>query len=148
TILTSMLQGEASQVGIFLASIAREIEAHNSPLAKPAAIVMGGESTVTVRGSGAGGRNQELSLSVGLAISGLEGTAFASMGTDGIDGQTNAAGAIVDGKTVSRALRLKLTASDYLRRNDSHSFFAQLGDLILTGPTGTNVNDISVAVLI
>jgi glycerate 2-kinase len=115
---------------------------------KPAALVASGETVVTVRGKGVGGRNQELALSAALKLEGVEGVVIASMSTDGIDGPTNAAGAIVDGKTVERSIRLGLNLEDYLSENDSFDFFSKLGDLVVTGPTGTNVNDISVVVIL
>jgi glycerate-2-kinase len=115
---------------------------------KPAALVASGETVVTVRGKGIGGRNQELALSAALKLQGVEGAVIVSLSTDGIDGPTDAAGAIVDGKTVERAMRLKLNPEDYLAENDAYSFFSKLGDLIVTGSTGTNVNDISVSIIL
>ena len=147
-LLTSTLEGEASKVGTVLASIAREVAESSSTFLKPAGLVACGETVVTVRGKGVGGRNQELALSAALKLHGLEGVAVASLSTDGVDGPTNAAGAVVDGKTVERALRLGLNPEDYLAENDSHGFFSKSGDLIVTGPTGTNVNDISVIVIL
>ncbi|MFQ6095840.1 MAG: glycerate kinase [Candidatus Bathyarchaeia archaeon] len=146
--LTSFLEGEARDVGLMLAAIALEIFRFGNPVPKPAAIVLGGETTVTVVGNGIGGRNQEVALSAATKIEGLDGMAIASATTDGIDGPTDAAGAIVDGGSMTRARRLGLNASDYLRNNDSYSFFSKMGDLMLTGPTGTNVNDLSVVVVI
>jgi glycerate-2-kinase len=108
--------------------------------------VGGGETVVTVKGPGSGGRNQELILSVALNVQGIDGIAVGSLATDGVDGPTNAAGAIADGGTVLRGRGLGLRAERYLERNDSYTFFKKLGDLIITGPTGTNVNDIFVAV--
>jgi len=115
---------------------------------KPTALVASGETVVTVRGKGVGGRNQELALSAALKLQGVKGAVIASLSTDGIDGPTDAAGAIVDGKTVERVTRLRLNPKDYLAENDSYSFFSKLEDLIITGPTGTNVNDISVIVIL
>jgi glycerate 2-kinase len=147
-LLTSTLEGEASTVGTVLSSIAKEIATSGSPVPKPAALVASGETVVTVRGKGIGGRNQELALSAALKLQGVEGAVIVSLSTDGIDGPTDAAGAIVDGKTVERAMRLKLNPEDYLAENDAYSFFSKLGDLIVTGSTGTNVNDISVIVIL
>jgi glycerate 2-kinase len=147
-LLTSTLEGEASTVGTVLSSVAKEIATSGSPVPKPAALVASGETVVTVRGKGVGGRNQELALSAALKLRGVEGAVIVSLSTDGIDGPTDAAGAIVDGKTVKRAMRLKLNPEDYLAENDSYSFFSKLGDLIVTGSTGTNVNDISVIVIL
>ncbi len=143
-LLTSLLEGEARHVGTMLASIAKEVEASGNPLTKPCGIVAGGEATVTVIGGGKGGRNQEIALSAALQISGMDGIVVASMSTDGIDGPTDAAGALVDGKTMQRARKQGLDAKSFLADNDSYDFFSRLGDLIFTGQTGTNVNDLSV----
>lgn len=148
SILTTALEGEASQVGAVLGSIGREIAIWDAPLTRPAALVAGGETTVTVHGKGVGGRNQEVALAAALRISAVKAVAVASIGTDGVDGPTDAAGAIVDGSTIARAESLRLDARALLSDNDSHTFFRQLGDLILTGPTGTNVNDIAVIVAV
>jgi glycerate 2-kinase len=146
-ILTSKIQGEAREVGKVVSSIASDIYENQVPISPPAAIVAGGETTVTVHGKGLGGRNQELVLSAALSIRGLSRVLVASIGTDGMDGPTNAAGAIADGSTVERGLRRGLDADTYLRENDSHEFFKKLEDLIITGPTGTNVNDILIAIV-
>ena len=145
--LTSFLEGEARDVGVMLAAVALEIHTSGNPVAKPAAIVVGGEATVTVVGDGVGGRNQEIALSAATRIDGLNGTVIVSATTDGVDGPTDAAGAIVDGGTMDRVRKYGLTPLEYLRNNDSYSFFSKLGDLIITGPTGTNVNDLSIVVL-
>jgi glycerate-2-kinase len=100
-----------------------------------------------VTGQGKGGRNQELVLSASLKISGLRGVAVASIGTDGVDGPTDAAGAIADGQTITRAQEMKLDPKEFLRNNDSYTFFSKLNDLIFTGPTGTCVNDITVMII-
>ncbi|MCS7125126.1 MAG: glycerate kinase [Candidatus Bathyarchaeota archaeon] len=147
-LLTSLLEGEARHVGTFLASIAREVVASGNPVQKPAAIVAGGETTVTVVGEGKGGRNQEIALAAALKIKGLEGCVVASLSTDGVDGPTDAAGAVADGKTIARAEKTGLKAEDFLAENDSYTFFSKLDDLIYTGPTGTNVNDVSVVITI
>jgi glycerate 2-kinase len=102
-------------------------------------VISGGETTVTLRGSGQGGRNQEFALAAAIDIAGLENVLVLSAGTDGSDGPTDAAGAIADGETVARSER---SAAEALRNNDAHPFFEQLNDLIITGPTGTNVMDI------
>ena len=143
TVLTTFMEGEARQVGVIASSIARHIHSE-SP--KPAAIIMGGETTVIVRGNGRGGRNQELVLSASKRISGLNGSAIASIGTDGIDGNTNAAGAIADSSTIGRAQKKKILPINYLADNDSNTFFKKLNDVIKTGSTGTNVNDIMILV--
>jgi len=142
--LTSFMEGEAREFGTMLGTIAREISVSGNPLPPPVGIVVGGETTVTVTGSGKGGRNQEIALSAALRIEGIDDAVIASISTDGIDGPTNAAGALVDGETIKRSRQLKLDAIKYLKNNDSYSFFSRVGGLILTGPTGTNVNDITI----
>jgi len=146
-LLTSTLEGEARNAGIMLAFVAREVSSFGNPVRKPAGIVAGGETTVTVTGKGIGGRNQELVLAAALKLDGMEGVAVASASTDGVDGPTDAAGAIADGKTLVRAKKMGLTPEAHLADNDSYNFFLQLGDLILTGSTGTNVNDVSTIVV-
>jgi len=145
-LLTATLEGEARHVGVMLASIAREVSASGNPVPKPAGIIAGGETTVTVTGKGLGGRNQEIALATVRNLKGMNGVVVASLSTDGVDGPTDAAGAIVDGKTLDRATKMGLTSEEYLAENDSYHFFSKLGDLIFTGPTGTNVNDVSVIV--
>jgi len=147
-LLTATLEGEARQVGTVLASIAKEVAASGNPVAKPAGIVAGGETTVTVTGKGLGGRNQEIALAAALKLKGLDGVVVASLSTDGVEGPTDAAGAIVDGETLARATEMGLAAEKFLAENDSYHFFSKLSDLIFTGPTGTNVNDISVIVVV
>jgi glycerate-2-kinase len=145
-LLTSTLEGEAKQVGTVLASIAREVTDSGNPARKPSGIVAGGETTVVVTGKGKGGRNQEIVLASALKLKGLKGVVVASLTTDGVDGPTDAAGAIVDSTTLDRAKKLGMIPEKFLAENDSYRFFAELGDLIFTGPTGTNVNDVSVVV--
>jgi glycerate 2-kinase len=147
-LLTSTLEGEARQVGTVLASIAREVTSSGNPSKKPSGIVAGGETTVVVTGKGKGGRNQEIALASALKLRGLKGVVLASLTTDGVDGPTDAAGAIVDSMTLDRAEKLGLIPETFLADNDSYHFFARLGDLIFTGPTGTNVNDITAAVVL
>jgi len=146
--LTSLLEGEARHVGTVLASLAREVLASGNPIKKPAGIVAGGETTVTVIGKGKGGRNQEIALAASLKIRGLNGVVIASLSTDGVDGPTDAAGAVADGKTMARAEAFGLRAEEFLADNNSYVFFSRLGDLIFTGPTGTNVNDVSVIIVL
>ena len=146
--LTATLEGEARHVGVMLASIASEVSVSAHPVPKPAGIVAGGETTVTVTGKGLGGRNQELALAAASRLKGFEGIAVASLSTDGVDGPTDAAGAVVDGKTLTRALEKGLIPERFLLENDSYHFFLKLGDLIFTGPTGTNVNDVSTIVIL
>ncbi|MGH9609903.1 MAG: MOFRL family protein, partial [Bryobacteraceae bacterium] len=113
-----------------------------NPVRPPTCILSGGETTVTVCGPGIGGRNQEFALAAAIAIAGLPNAVVLSAGTDGTDGPTDAAGAIASGTTVACATRIGLDARKHLRENDSYPFFDALGDLIRTGPTGTNVMDI------
>ncbi|MEM3869592.1 MAG: DUF4147 domain-containing protein, partial [Candidatus Korarchaeum sp.] len=141
-LLGSRIQGEARYIGKMLAGLAASIKNEGVPIPPPAAVLMGGETTVTVTGKGVGGRNQELVLGAARHLAGLDGVAIASMGTDGIDGISDAAGAICDGHTLERALREGLRPEDYLRNNDSYTFFSWLGDTIITGPTLTNVMDV------
>jgi hydroxypyruvate reductase len=105
-------------------------------------MIAGGETTVTIKGEGLGGRNLEVALGAAMAMDGLERVAFISLATDGEDGPTDAAGAVVTGATLAKARKLGLDAHDYLERNDSYHFFEKLGGLIKLGPTGTNVNDL------
>jgi glycerate-2-kinase len=147
-LLTATLEGEARHVGVMLASIAREVSASGNPVPKPVGIIAGGETTVTVTGKGLGGRNQEIALATVRNLKGMNGVVVASLSTDGVDGPTDSAGAIVDGKTLDRAAKMGLTPEEYLAENDSYHFFSKLGDLIFTGPTGTNVNDVSVIIVL
>lgn len=146
--LTSYMEGEAREVGTFLGTLIREIVNSGNPLSRPCALISGGETTVTVVGKGKGGRNQELALAASLKIKGLDGGVLASVNTDGVDGPTDAAGAIVDGYTIKRAEEKNLDPIEFLLNNDSYTFFSKLGDLIFTGPTGTNVTDIAVIVVV
>jgi len=142
-LLSTYVEGEAREVGRVFASIGREIVSSGRPVAPPACIVAGGETTVTIRGDGLGGRNQELALACAPAIEGLDNVVIVALATDGTDGPTDAAGAIVDGTTMSRATRAGLSAAGALKKNDSYHFFEDLGDLLVTGPTNTNVNDLT-----
>ena len=146
-VLTSFAEGEAREVGRFLCAIIKQTAAYDSPVKKPACLVVGGETTVTVRGSGKGGRNQELTLSVLANCGSLRNFVFASIGSDGIDGYTDAAGAIADFSTLENACSKGLNPEVFLEDNDSYNFFKQTGDLIFTGSTGTNVNDFTLAVI-
>uniref|UniRef100_A0A7V4NDG4 glycerate 2-kinase n=1 Tax=Fervidobacterium pennivorans TaxID=93466 RepID=A0A7V4NDG4_FERPE len=143
-VLTTTLDCEAKEAGRFLASIAKEIKNNNRPIGKPAAIILGGETIVKVKGSGKGGRNQELALSFALGIEGLENVVLCSFGTDGTDGPTDAAGGIVDGQTAQKIRKAGLSPENFLENNDSYNALKIAGDLLLTGPTGTNVNDLIV----
>lgn len=141
-VLSTFIEGETREVARVHAAIAKEVLANGRPVRQPACIISGGETTVTVRGTGLGGRNQEFALAAALDIAGLDGVTIFSGGTDGTDGPTDAAGAIADGSTVARARKLGLNARDYLMNNDSYHFFEELKDLVKTGPTGTNVADV------
>ena len=141
-ILSSTMQGETREVARVHAQILREATSSGNPVKPPACILSGGETTVTVRGSGKGGRNQEFALAAAVEISSLRNALILSGGTDGTDGPTDAAGAIATGDTLRRANKLGLNAEEFLSRNDSYPFFDALGDLIKTGPTGTNVMDV------
>lgn len=147
-LLSSCLEGQAKDVGTMFASIAKEIAGSGNPVPKPAGIVAGGETTVTVVGKGKGGRNQEIALAGALKIGNADGVVVASISTDGVDGPTDAAGALADGKTLLRSQELGLDPRKFLAENDSYSFFTRLGDLIFTGPTGTNVCDVLVVVVL
>jgi glycerate 2-kinase len=139
-----MFSGEAREAARFLSAIAKDIRRSGIPLRPPAAVVAGGETVVTVRGSGVGGRNQELALALAVNLRDVEGFVAASMGTDGIDGPTDAAGAVVTDGTLRSAAEKDLNPEEYLENNDSHTFFKRVGGLIYTGPTGTNVGDITI----
>jgi glycerate 2-kinase len=138
-ILTNELQGEAREVG---RDLARRLREESSRRARPFCLIAGGETTVTIRGEGKGGRNQELALNAVRELKGLQNVMLIALGTDGDDGPTDAAGAVVTGETAHRAEVLGLNAADSLSRNDAYPFFDALGDLLKTGPTGTNVNDL------
>ncbi len=143
-ILSSMIKGEASEVAKILCAIAKEIRLSGRPIPSPACLLSGGETTVTIKGKGRGGRNTELALAAGIELSGASQTLLLSAGTDGTDGPTDAAGAFVDDSTASRADSAGLSASKNLAHNDSYPFFQTLGDLLITGPTRTNVMDLQI----
>jgi hydroxypyruvate reductase len=142
-ILTTTLDCEAREAGKLLSAIARE-EKHDRPVRRPCAIILGGETVVLVKGEGKGGRNQELALSFAISAQGLTNTVLVSVGTDGTDGPTDAAGAIVDGQSRARMIDAGIDPDLYLIDNDSYNALKSSGDLLLTGPTGTNVNDLIV----
>ena len=135
-LLASTIEGETRDVGRMHAAIAREIRTSGNPVPAPACIVSGGETTVTLRGAGKGGRNQEFVLAAAIDIAELKDTVILSAGTDGSDGPTDAAGAMADGSTADDS------AAAFLNNNDSYTYFAGRGGLIITGPTNTNVMDI------
>jgi hydroxypyruvate reductase len=141
-LLGDAIEGEARDVGKVLAGIARSVARHGQPLAAPCVLLSGGETTVTVRGGGRGGRNVEFLLSLAVALDGLPSVWAIAGDTDGVDGAEEVAGAIVSPDTLARALRLGIRAADRLAENDGHGFFAALGDQVVTGPTLTNVNDL------
>jgi hydroxypyruvate reductase len=141
-ILSSFVDGETREVAKVHAAIAKEILSSGHPIPRPACVISGGETTVTIRGAGLGGRNQEFVLAAAIEIAGLENVVILSAGTDGTDGPTAAAGAIADGATVRRAKEIGADPQRYLQNNDSYHFFQPLGDLLITGPTKTNVMDL------
>ena len=145
-LLTTTMEGEARDVGRFLASIAREEVNHDRPIETPAVLIAAGETTVTVKSDGKGGRNQELALAAAIGIEGLSGVLIVSVATDGVDGPTIAAGGIVDGETVSRIRARGIDPRSALDSNDSHIALAAAGDLLETGPTGTNVADMCLVI--
>ena len=141
-ILSSLIQGDTREAAGVHAAIAKEIVETGNPVPRPACIISGGETTVTIRGGGLGGRNQEFALAAALGIAGSEGIVVLSGGTDGTDGPTDAAGAMADGTTVQRAKDKGLDPERHLETNDSYHFFRSLDDLLVTGPTFTNVMDL------
>ncbi|MDD3846275.1 MAG: glycerate kinase [Syntrophorhabdaceae bacterium] len=142
------VEGEARKLGERYARAVRSTQGWLSvPDRQSMCFIYGGEPTVTVKGNGKGGRNTELALAFALAVEGMEGVTFLSAGTDGTDGPTDAAGAIVDGGTVKMAREKGLKAEEYLERNDSYSFFKETGELLITGPTGTNVMDLHILLI-
>jgi hydroxypyruvate reductase len=140
-VLGDSVTGEAREVAKVYAALARQILAHAHPASPPVALISGGETTVTVRGEGRGGRNTEFLLSLAIALGGMPRTWALSCGTDGIDGTEDNAGAVLAPDSLARAARQGLDAKGFLAKNDAYSFFAPLGDLVVTGPTRTNVND-------
>lgn len=143
-VLSTFVEGETRDVARVHAAIGKEILSSGRPLKPPACVISGGETTVTIRGDGLGGRNQEFVLAAAIDLDGLRGISVLSGGTDGTDGPTDAAGAIADGHTVGRARKLGLDAGQHLAANDSYHFFEPLGDLLKTGPTNTNVMDVRI----
>jgi glycerate 2-kinase len=147
-IMSAEIMGEARDVGRRLAKTALEIrDTSGTNDGKKTCIISGGETTVTVRGAGIGGRNMELALAFAIEIEGSDGITLLSAGTDGTDGPTDAAGAIVDGATTKKAKSIGLDPCEYLENNDSYNFFRQIDALFITGPTGTNVMDIQIMVI-
>ena len=140
-ILSDAIEGEARDVGKVCAGIARQVAERNQPFAGPCVLLSGGETTVTVRGSGRGGRNVEYLLSLAIALEGHERIHALAGDTDGVDGLEEIAGAYVGPDSLERARALGLKPHDMLGNNDAHSFFSALHDSVITGPTLTNVND-------
>ncbi len=140
-VLTSTLQGEAAESGKFLGAIAQEVHRFGQPVRRPACLIVGGEPTVTMAGKRKGGRVQELVLSAAKTIAGVPKVYVAGIGTDG---PTDVAGAVVDGQTVSRAHKLGYNVDEALYHHDSYRFLQKAGSHLVTGPTGTNVNDLYV----
>ena len=146
-VLSSMIEGETGDVARVHTAIAREIIKTGHPAAPPACILSGGETTVTLKGDGLGGRNQEFALCAAADIAGEHPAVILSGGTDGNDGPTDAAGAIADNTTLARAAAAKVSAAEHLANNDSYHFFQALGDLLITGPTNTNVMDLRIVLI-
>ena len=146
-VLTRTLEGEAVDVGRRFAAMARDLKAGRGPVAPPCCVIAGGETTVTVRGQGNGGRCQELALAAAIELEGLTGAVVLAAGTDGSDGPTTAAGAIADGESARRARAAHVDLAARLADNDSHAALEPLGDLLLTGPTNTNLLDLYLIVV-
>lgn len=146
-ILSSSIIGETKEAALFHSAIAREVISSGNPIPKPACLLSGGETTVTIKGNGLGGRNQEFALAGAIEINGLEKVVLLSGGTDGTDGPTDATGAVADTHTVQRAISMGLDPKVHLKNNDAHPFFKKLGDLLITGPTHTNVMDVRILLI-
>ena len=143
-ILSSSIEGETREASRFHTALAKEVISSGNPIPRPACILSGGETTVTIKGKGLGGRNQEFVLAGALEISGVEKVVLLSGGTDGTDGPTDASGALADHTTVRRAKTMGLNPKAHLENNDAYPFFQKLGDLLITGPTHTNVMDVRI----
>jgi len=143
-ILSSSIEGETREASRFHTAVAKEVISSGNPIPRPACILSGGETTVTIKGKGLGGRNQEFVLAGALEISGVEKVVLLSGGTDGTDGPTDASGALADHTTVHRAKTMGLNPKAHLENNDAYPFFQKLGDLLITGPTHTNVMDVRI----
>jgi glycerate 2-kinase len=143
-ILSSFIEGETREAARFHTAIVKEVISSGNPIPRPACILSGGETTVTIKGNGLGGRNQEFVLAGALEISGIEKVVLLSGGTDGTDGPTDASGAVADHTTIQRAKSMGLDPRAHLDNNDAYPFFQKLGDLLITGPTQTNVMDVRI----
>lgn len=150
-LLSTFVEGEARSVAQVAAALAKEVLASGQPVAAPACLILGGETTVTLadhgESSGRGGRNQELGLAAALALQGMEGVTLAALATDGSDGPTDSAGALVDGGTIARALALQYNGAEFLRCHNAYPLLEATGDLLRSGPTQTNVNDLLVVIV-
>ncbi|HAA84880.1 MAG TPA: glycerate kinase [Kosmotogaceae bacterium] len=146
-VLTTTLDCEAREAGRFIASIAREISSYERPLKRPCALIFGGETVVRITGCGKGGRSQELAFAASKGLQGLKNVALLSIGTDGTDGPTDAAGGLVDGTSYERMVELGIDLYSTLMMNDSYNALDKMGDLVKTGPTGTNVNDLGILLM-
>lgn len=140
-ILSDAIEGEAREVGKVMAALARQVARHQQPFQTPCVLLSGGETTVTVKGHGQGGRNVEFLLSLAIALQGQSGIHALAGDTDGVDGQQEIAGALISPDTLARARSLGIAPLAALDNNDGHGFFSALGDSVITGPTQTNVND-------
>ena len=147
-VLTRSLEGEAREVGRRFAAMARDIREGRGPVAPPCCVIAGGETTVTVRGQGSGGRCQELALAAAIELEGVPGVVVLAAGTDGSDGPTTAAGGVADGRSVRRARTAGVDLSAHLADNSSHAALEALGDLLVTGPTNTNLLDLYLIVVL
>ncbi len=147
-LLTTFVEGEAREIAKMAAALVKGIRAYGDPLSPPACLVWGGETTVTVTGPGKGGRNQELALAAALELEGITGFGLMALATDGTDGPTDAGGAAIDGSTVTRARSLGLNPDKALVQNDAYPLLAAVDDLLLIDPTGTNVNDLLVILVV
>ena len=142
-IINVPFNGTTYEVGNRIAELVKAKKRKPIEINRPLCIISGGESTVSIKGRGVGGRNQEVALYSAVQIAGIENVCVATLATDGEDGPTDAAGAIITGKTVKSAKRLGMDATSYLNNNDSYNFFVRVGGLIKTGPTRTNLNDLN-----
>jgi glycerate 2-kinase len=147
-ILSSMIEGDTRDAALWHTRIAREIIASSNPVPAPACIISGGETTVVVTGEGLGGRNMEFAMHAALHIDGLEQATMASIGTDGSDGPTDAAGAVADGLTLKESQARGMEINEYIKSNDSYHFHEKLGNLLITGPTNTNTMDVRILLVL
>jgi hydroxypyruvate reductase len=146
-VIEDPVMGEARDAAARLCNLAKNIKAGNGPVNPPALLIAGGETTVTVKGHGKGGRNQEMALAAAIELEHIDGIFFLSFATDGTDGPTDAAGAFADSTTAQHAHQRNLHIEAFLDNNDSYNFFRRLDDLIVTGPTGSNVMDIQLVII-